>query len=93
MRINVYAEEITNRVEIVEKTVGGRVFTGLRFYLYLPVTMHPYAIQDEIKDQISGPFIHHKDDDDSAAVTFWGKYKLKIALQTALDLLDGVEEK
>jgi len=35
MRVNVYAEEQTLRVELVEK----RGFTGIRFYLELPVTV------------------------------------------------------
>lgn len=77
MRVNVYAEEITDRVEIIEK--DGH--TGVRFYLELPVTY--------LGKQVAGPFIHHKDDDDSAAVTFWGKRKLREALSHALDLLDG----
>lgn len=78
MRVNVYAEEITDRVELVEKDG----FTGIRFYLYLPVT----TVEG---DQHQGPFIHHAGDDDSAAVTFWGKRQLKEMLQKALDLLDS----
>jgi len=77
MRINIYAEEITDRVEIVRKTVDGQKFVGLRFYLYLPVTtkrgpMDPPAPgEDGATMQVSGPFIHREGDDDSAAVTFW----------------------
>jgi hypothetical protein len=82
MRVNVYAEEMTNRVELVHKEVGGEVFTGVRFYLALPVTT-PDGMQ------ISGPFMHHREDDDSAAVTFWGKQELRKALEKALDLLNS----
>jgi hypothetical protein len=79
MRVNVYAEEITDRVELVEKNG----FVGVRFYLYLPattklaggVTLH------------RGPFMHHDGDDDSAAVTFWGKKDFSDALEKALALL------
>lgn len=80
MRINVYAEELTDRVEIVSKEIEGEVFTGVRFYLYLPVTVDG--------KQHQGPFVHRPGDDDSSAVTFWGKRKLREALQRALDLLD-----
>ena len=66
MRVNVYAEELTDRVEIVSKTVDGRTFTGLRFYLELPM-----STADGPK---RGPFMHRPDDDDSAAVTFWGEH-------------------
>lgn len=41
MRVNVYAEEMTDRVEIVEKGE----FTGLRFYLELPVTLPGRLVQ------------------------------------------------
>jgi hypothetical protein len=81
MRVNVYAEEMTERVEIVGKTIDGVHFTGLRFYLGLPVTMPDGSY-------VSGPFIHRKGDDDSAAVTFWGKRDLRQMLRSALQLLD-----
>lgn len=95
MRVNIYAEEMTQRVEIVEKNG----FTGLRLYLELPVTVpgvcspgEAYAAgygdggakypsqeaahRDE-KQQVSGPFLHHEGDDDSSAVTFWGKRDMR----------------
>ena len=55
MRVNVYAEEMTDKVEIISKKIDGHDFTGLRFYLELPVT----------KDgqQFQGPFIHRPGDD------------------------------
>lgn len=83
MRVNIYAEEMTDRVEIISKVVDGETFTGVRFYLELPVTS-----QDGLS-QHQGPFIHHPGDDDSAAVTFWGKKQLREMLQLALDLLDA----
>ena len=56
MRVNVYAEEITDDVESIHKdNVGGRPLFGLRFFL----KSHP---------DMSPP--HHQDDDRSA-VTFW----------------------
>lgn len=33
MRINIYGEELTNRVEVIKKTVDQRLFVGIRFYL------------------------------------------------------------
>lgn len=87
MRVNVYAEEMTDRVEIIAKEIDGQKFTGLRFYLYLPVTNttpgSPHA-----GEQVQGPFLHRDGDDDSAAVTFWGKRDLRDVLRKALKLLD-----
>jgi hypothetical protein len=80
MRVNVYAEEMTNRVTIVTKEVNGQVFTGLRIYLELPVTRGQM--------QVSGPFLHGDGDDDSSAVTFWGKSDLIPVLQQAINLLE-----
>lgn len=80
MRVNVYAEEITDRVEIVEKKIGEDTFTGIRFYLELPVTRGQM--------QVSGPFLHHHGDDDSSAVTFWGKHDLRDTLRLAMEVLD-----
>ncbi len=80
MRVNVYAEEMTDRIEIISKRVDGRLFTGLRFYLELPVTHEG--------KQIAGPSMHHPGDDDSAAVTFWGKRDFRSMLRHALALLD-----
>jgi hypothetical protein len=80
MRVNVYAEEITDRVEIISKDIEGQQFTGLRFYLELPVTT--------ASGQLSGPFIHRPGDDDSAAITFWGKRDLRQVLKKALAQLD-----
>jgi hypothetical protein len=38
--------------------------------------------------QVSGPFMHHSGDDDSSAVTFWGKHDLRETLRLALAVLD-----
>ncbi len=80
MRVNVYAEEMTDRIEIIEKNG----YTGVRFYLELPVTI----VKEEM-EQIRGPFLHYPGDDHSSAVTFWGKRALRSVLQKALTLLDG----
>lgn len=80
MRVNIYAEEMTERIEIIRKVIEGQEYTGLRIYLELPVTFGA--------NQIQGPFIHHKGDDDSSAVTFWGKKDLRKVLKIAIEQLD-----
>jgi hypothetical protein len=80
MRVNVYAEEMTGKVELVTKTVEGQEFVAVRFWLYLPVTNDGMQMQ--------GPFLHRPGDDDSSAVTFWGKRELRNTLAEALRLLD-----
>jgi hypothetical protein len=90
MRVNVYAEEITGRVEIVEAVADntGARFFGVRFYL-------------ESSDKMVPP---QHPDDDSSAVTFWIKSGksgytrgneavLKAVLTKALALLDEVPER
>jgi hypothetical protein len=101
MRVNIYAEELTDRIEIISKEIDGHKFTGLRFYLELPVTVggeggkhksiegpNVYPPVTGKPAQVTGPFIHRPGDDDSAAVTFWGKQDLRIVLQKALEMLD-----
>lgn len=80
MRVNVYAEEMTDRVEIISKEIDGHVFTGLRLYLELPATVNG--------EQHRGPFLHRPGDDDSSAVTFWGKRDLRAVLRKMLAMLD-----
>jgi hypothetical protein len=87
MRVNIYAEEMTHRIEIIEKVIEGETFTAVRFYLELPVTV-PY-IHSQGYVQYQGPFIHRPGDDDSSAVTFWGKKDLREVLVKAIDLLDA----
>lgn len=102
MRVNIYAEEMTDRVEIISKEIEGQVFTGLRFYLELPASFvpdpqspdsgdneRPATINDTVQAKhYQAPFIHRPGDDDSAAVTFWGKRDLREVLRRALVLLD-----
>ena len=92
MRVNVYAEEMTDRLEIISKEIEGQTFTGLRFYLELPVTQYAgpgVSFEGGAKvHQARGPFMHHPGDDDSAAVTFWGKRDLREVLRKALAMLD-----
>lgn len=99
MRINIYAEEMTDRLEIITKTIDGHDFTALRFYLELPVTVgghgqhraegeNVYAPVNGRPAQVSGPFLHRPGDDDSSAVTFWGKQDLRVVLRKALTMLD-----
>jgi hypothetical protein len=80
VRVNIYAEEMTDKVEIISKEIDGHVFTGLRLYLELPVTVRG--------QQYKGPFIHRFGDDDSSAVTFWGKRDLRVVLRKMLAQLD-----
>jgi hypothetical protein len=55
MRINCYSEEITHRIEVVEKTADtGKPFWGLRVHLKSPPDLH-----------------HTAEIDDTSAVTFW----------------------
>lgn len=81
IRVNIYAEETTPLIEIIDKTTENGTFTGLRFWLHLPVTLPDGS-------QAKGPFMHHPNDDDSSAVTFWGKKDLRDNLRRALVMLD-----
>jgi hypothetical protein len=85
MRVNVYAEELTDRIEIIEKEIEGQLYTAVRFYLELPVTLSSHN-GDTMN--IRGPFMHRPGDDDSSAVTFWGKKDLLTALKKAIALLE-----
>ena len=84
MRVNVYAEELpeAGEVSIISKEIGGTEFTGLRIPLYLPVTLPDGT-------QADGKFMHHADDDDSSAITIWGKKDLRVILREALAKLDA----
>lgn len=85
MRVNIYAEEITDRVEIITKRTEDGEFTGVRFFLELPISV-PSSGGHHVTHR--GPFIHRPGDDDSSAVTFWGKRDLRKVLEKALNLLD-----
>jgi hypothetical protein len=84
--------------------VEGHEFTALRFYLELPTTVSreqiamaagvgPAMARHMQPTNFKGPFIHRPGDDDSAAVTFWGKQDLRVVLRKALALLDEHYEK
>jgi hypothetical protein len=79
VRVNVYAEEITGRVEIVRGEAGR---TGIRFFLELPVTMADGT-------QVRGSFAHRPGDDDTSAVTFWDVNDLRPMLRNAIAALDA----
>ena len=102
MRVNVYAEELTDRIEIIGKKIDGHTFTGLRIYLELPVTVGGTGAHRSEEGSepvyrpingkpalVAGPFIHRPGDDDSSAVTFWGKRDLREVLRKALAMLDA----
>lgn len=79
MRVNVYAEELPEEGEI--SIIGKGDFTGLRIPLYLPVTLPDGT-------QVHGKFMHGPGDDDSSAITIWGKQDLRVLLREALAKLD-----
>lgn len=55
MRINIYSQELTKRVELVSKTADtGVTYYGARMYLASPDILH-----------------HTEEDDDTSAITFW----------------------
>ncbi len=59
MRMNIYSQELTKEVCVVEKpTIGPdgetRIYKGVRMYLASPDILH-----------------HTPDDDDRSAITFW----------------------
>ena len=100
MRVNIYAEEMTDKIEIIGKKIDGHTFTGVRFYLELPASfIHTgthagakrpaNAADTEQATQYQAPFIHRPGDDDSSAVTFWGKRDLREVLRKALTMLDA----
>ena len=76
MRINIYGEELTDRLEVIEKTAEntGETFIGIRFYLKTHEDMYPPC----------------HDDDDSNAVTFWfGKGEKHVEVKARLRKLLG----
>lgn len=91
-------------IEIFEKVIEGHTFTGLRIYLELPVTKWVDGSPDPVTaentkgvsqetfdvsvDQHKGRFIHRPGDDDSSAITFWGKRDLRGILEEALRQLN-----
>lgn len=90
MRVNIYAEELTERVEVISKVIDGHTYNAVRFYMELPATV----MQDDLTAlpvNVRGPFIHRPGDDDSAAVTFWGRTQLRSLFVKAILALDAFE--
>ena len=73
MRVNVYAEELTDDVKVVKTTADtGRTYSGVRFYLSSADQLH-----------------HSETDDDRSAVTLWGPpEKLRDLLARALEEIE-----
>jgi hypothetical protein len=75
MRVNVYGEELTDRIELVEKQVieagtsGVYTFYGLRLWLKFP--NQDWWLHRKVNNDI---------DDDSTAITIWAPSKEKLAL-------------
>lgn len=84
MRINVYAEELTNEVEIIRKSPDnhpGVSFVGVRTYLASPELLH-----------------RDPDDDDRSAITVWvpwtmkSGHKPKIVIDLLRKMADDLED-
>lgn len=86
MRVNIYAEELTDRIQVIGKVINGRLYTGLRIWLALPTTIRKPTKSDRGL-AVKGPFIHKPGDDDSSAITIWGKSDLRPILKRADELL------
>jgi hypothetical protein len=62
MKVNVYNEELTDRVELTSTTAKtGAKFFGLQFFLHSPEQLH------------AGP-----DDDDQSAIVLWSDSRQKL---------------
>jgi len=76
MRVNVYAEELTPRVQVVHKTIEAGSFIGLRLFLELPISA---PIPGGYNIEHRGPFVRRSGDDDSSSVTFWAHSKADLS--------------
>ncbi len=87
MRVNVYGEELTDRIEVVTKRVienedtieaTSYIFYGIRFWLKFP--NQDWWIHRKVDQEL---------DDDSTAVTFWDTSleKLESRFQSAIEEL------
>ncbi len=47
MRINIYSEELTERIEKVKTEANGKTFYGVRFYLKSPTELHNSPEDDD----------------------------------------------
>jgi len=83
MRVNIYAEELTDLVEVISKDIDGHTYNAVRFWLQLPATVNGV--------QHKAPFMHRPGDDDSSAVTFWGRKQLRDMFVKAIEKLDEFE--
>jgi hypothetical protein len=64
MRVNIYAEELSDDVRVVTTTADtGRIYSGVRIFMHSTDRLH-----------------HSDSDDDRSAVTLWGEKKKLIAL-------------
>lgn len=90
MRVNIYAEELTQRLEFIQK----QDFFGLRIYLELPVTKEVnggHVITKGATKELDG-----EKKDISSCVTFWAKSKIDledIFRQARLHVVHEIEEK
>lgn len=70
MRVNVYGEELTDRIELVSKEVTeeatGEVFTFYGVRLWLKFPNQPWWIHRKVDGE---------EDDDSSAITVWASTK------------------
>lgn len=79
MRVNIYGEELTDRIEVIEKVVDDtHTFYGVRFYLKFPG--QDWWLHRKVDGEL---------DDDSSAVTLWtdDRRKLIALLYKAADEL------
>lgn len=93
MRVNIYAEELTDRVEVINKEIDGHTYHAVRFYMELPCTINncDCIVKSSVCPTTNGPFMHRPGDDDSAAVTFWGRKQLRVLFENAIKALDEFE--
>jgi hypothetical protein len=86
MRVNVYNEELTGRVEPAAKRANGVIFKGIRCFL---------CFKKEGNEEQK--IMHTEDDEDTPAVTFfftddaYWKQLLRKTFETALRLVDDPE--
>lgn len=92
MRLNVYSDELTSRMEIVERETQAGKFIGIRIFIETPVTIKN---EHGMKAIFRGPFEKEDGDDDSSAVTFWARAEapdllLKLFRKAALELSQAI---
>ena len=52
MRVNIYGEELTDRIELVKKAVNQETFVGVRFYLKSHPDLH-HSIDDNDESAVT----------------------------------------